>query len=229
MTDPDQDAKFETLYRELMPYAQRMARSLGAPPLDADELVMDAFIVLLQRRDELLELDETALKRYAIAVMRRAMMSAYRKQRRHEQRATGGSTDQAIEEISVSDTRDVVTALGELPEGERTLVQLVMRGHSMVEIAKMMELSSGTVYLRYARAIDKLRKRFESVPAPTEVDSDSYPIAEKAMSILVDEDLDANLFAEFLAELARFYTELSGGDELVIREGMVPSRPLVTA
>lgn len=49
------------------------------------------------------------------------------------------------------------------------------------------------------------------------------------LTILVDSDVDKELFAEFLAELASLYSELSGGDELIIRDGKTPAPVEVTA
>jgi hypothetical protein len=43
---------------------------------------------------------------------------------------------------------------------------------------------------------------------------------------LVDASADTNVLAEFLIELNRFYAELTGGDELVIREGRIPVVPV---
>lgn len=44
----------------------------------------------------------------------------------------------------------------------------------------------------------------------------------RPFAIIVDADVDQTLMADFLAELARLYAELSDGDELVIRDGKVP-------
>ncbi|MCP4581490.1 MAG: HPF/RaiA family ribosome-associated protein [candidate division Zixibacteria bacterium] len=45
----------------------------------------------------------------------------------------------------------------------------------------------------------------------------------KSLEIIIDADVDQNLLAGFLFELANFYSDISGGDELIIRgEGFLP-------
>ena len=44
----------------------------------------------------------------------------------------------------------------------------------------------------------------------------------QSLSVIVDSDVDKNLLAEFFAELASLYSDLSDGDELIIREGFTP-------
>lgn len=46
--------------------------------------------------------------------------------------------------------------------------------------------------------------------------------ATREFSIIFDASVDEERMAGFLGELAEFYFELSGGDELVIRQGKIP-------
>lgn len=47
-----------------------------------------------------------------------------------------------------------------------------------------------------------------------------------SFSIIIDSSVDVKKLAKFLGELAELYGELSNGDELVIRDGRIPSQKL---
>jgi hypothetical protein len=51
---------------------------------------------------------------------------------------------------------------------------------------------------------------------------DRPPADPPSINIVVDSEVDQDLLAEFLAELSGIYSELSGGDELIIVEGKLP-------
>lgn len=50
---------------------------------------------------------------------------------------------------------------------------------------------------------------------------EAFP-GKQTLSIVVDADIDTDFFATFLAALAECYRELSDGDDLVIREDVIP-------
>jgi len=92
---------------------------------------------------------------------------------------------------------------------------------SVKDIAKSLDLSSN----RTAQMLDAARKRIgfeEIVPQSKAAASPKPAAATQALGVVVDADVDPDLLVGFLVELASFYFEISGGDDLVIREGKIP-------
>jgi hypothetical protein len=65
------------------------------------------------------------------------------------------------------------------------------------------------------RVVERIRTKGPSVV----VLSDD---ASTSINVLVDSDVDPQTLAAFFAELSAIYSDLSDGDELVIREGKIP-------
>jgi cellobiose-specific phosphotransferase system component IIA len=55
-----------------------------------------------------------------------------------------------------------------------------------------------------------------------ETETEERQAPQRTLTLLVDLSIDSTLAADLLAEVSACYSELSGGDELVIRDGKVP-------
>ncbi len=116
--------------------------------------------------------------------------------------------------------------------------------NSLLQLAKRVRAEGGQVHLcgletKIERVLKsmKLDRVFDIYETPKEglvamkQVLKSYLLANVAqtVSVIVDVSVDRDLLAEFLAELASVYRELSNGDELVIRQGKIPVFEAATA
>ncbi len=126
-----------------------------------------------------------------------------------------------------------------LSPSDRLVVSLrVLEQLSTCEVAKIIGMHESTVRSRLKNALLRLRELQQEPESHSSIAQPSVSQHKKeerpsphstsqSLSLVVDEDINADLFAEFMTELSKFYAELSGGDELVIREGKIPVRSKV--
>lgn len=81
--------------------------------------------------------------------------------------------------------------------------------------------------LRLRESVDSIRRFIEIVEQhemDAGPDTDVLPKLPSSLSISIicDSDVSPEILAEFLAELSSVYSEISGGDELIIQDGKLP-------
>jgi hypothetical protein len=130
-------------------------------------------------------------------------------------------------------------AITQLPQLQRTAIRLrYIEGLALNETASKMGLSNRSVDRLCARSLkilrDELAKGFDeptrplglapsTTPASVSSESLRFTHVDRALGLIVDSSVDQELLLGFLFELAGLYAELSGGDQLVIRGGLVPA------
>lgn len=144
----DADA-FDALVTRHMERAFRIARRLLGHHEDAEDLVQDSFLLLLEKIDTF-ETGRSFVPWFNRIVVNRGLnVRESRKLRSTDAIPDSVANDGLSPEryAEQSDVRERVTAaLEELPERQRTIVQLFeLEGFSGVEIAEMLDISAGTV------------------------------------------------------------------------------------
>jgi len=153
--------RWEALYDRVAPPAYRLARAITADPAAAEDVVQEAFVRVLRRRDALRE--RGALDAYVTRAVRNLAYNHLRRRRsagaaraeleRRADRATAPPDPARGEEVARAEQ-----ALGALPPAQREVVHLrAHEGLAFPEVAARTGVPLGTVHSRYRAAIIKLR------------------------------------------------------------------------
>lgn len=155
-------AAFESLVSAHMRGAFSVAYRVLGNREDAEDLVQDAFIRLLERIDQF-----DARRRFRPWFYRIVVNLALNARRRGDVRATEtlpphvrATTSPPDEGAARAELRErLEAALAELPERQRTIVQLMeLEGFSSAEVAEVVGLADGTVRWHLHQAREALRQ-----------------------------------------------------------------------
>jgi RNA polymerase sigma-70 factor (ECF subfamily) len=171
---------FTQLVRRVQPRVHRWVLSYAMSADEADDIVQEVFVLVLERLDQYR--GEGSFQPWLYRVATRAAGRANRKMRR---RAALRAGPRAIPDRLVYETdpggrvdRDRLTAMirefwQELPERQRVVVDLVdLQGHSPNEAAEMLELNQSTLRANLFKGRQTLRSRLLArFPSLAEKDS----------------------------------------------------------
>lgn len=170
-TDAATAQTFDAFYLANMErLTQSLAATLGCP-LKAQDAAQEAMLKAYKRWDKVSAYGNPMGWCYRVAINQGR--TSWRKSSREDlsDKISARPSNDVIESLDA----DLVAALLKLPMAQRSVVVLrVFMGWSLDETAEALDIATGTVSSRYARAMDVLRRRV-AVTRPEFADS---PVAE---------------------------------------------------
>jgi len=163
----DEEA-FRGLFRRYGPSALALARRVARQPFLAEEIVQEAFLAVW-RNPHGYEEGRGSVRTWLMGMVHHRAVDAVRReeaQRRRAEDVAGASieevedlAEQVIEEVDLPrERRAVRAALGELPEEQRQVIELMyFGGLSQSTIAERLSLPLGTVKSRTLLGMRRLR------------------------------------------------------------------------
>jgi len=163
----DEEA-FRGLFRRYGPSAVALARRVARQPFLAEEIVQEAFLAVW-RNPHGYEEGRGSVRTWLMGMVHHRAVDAVRReeaQRRRAEDVAGASieevedpAEQVIEEVDLPrERRAVRAALGELPEEQRQVIELMyFGGLSQSTIAERLSLPLGTVKSRTLLGMRRLR------------------------------------------------------------------------
>lgn len=158
------ETRLEAQIPQLRRYAYALVRDRDA----ADDLVQDCLTHALSRWYQ--RRTEAELKPWLLAILRNLFISSYRTRAR---RSTHVGLDEAPDPGQPADqerglvARDALGALDLLPEEQKSLLLLVgVEELSYAEVARILDIPTGTVMSRLSRARQRLRALLDAEAAP---------------------------------------------------------------
>jgi RNA polymerase sigma-70 factor, ECF subfamily len=158
---PARDARLRNIVTQHYAFVWRSLRHLGVMPADADDAAQQVLIVVAQK------LDQVAVGRERSFLFATAMRIAHRwrrtRERRRELDNSEGVLDQLVNQTSAASDRAPARALldqilEDMPDDMRAVFMLYeVEQFTMLEIASLLELPTGTVASRLRRARDHFR------------------------------------------------------------------------
>lgn len=169
----DEEA-FRGLFRRYGPSAVALARRIARQPFLAEEIVQEAFLAVW-RNPHGYEESRGSVRTWLMGMVHHRAVDAVRReeaQRRRAEDVAGASieevedpAEQVIEEVDLPQERRAVrAALGELPEEQRQVIELMyFGGLSQSTIAERLSLPLGTVKSRTLLGMRRLRTALEGL------------------------------------------------------------------
>jgi RNA polymerase sigma-70 factor, ECF subfamily len=158
-------AAFDVLVERHMRRAFAVAYRVLGHREDAEDLVQDAFLAALEKLDTFQPGRSFGPWLYRIVVNRGLNARKARSLRETDPISpdVSSATPSPLRETERSELRThLAAAMRELPERQRTVVQLVeLEGFSSAEVAEMLDLSDGTVRWHLHQARQRLRQVLE--------------------------------------------------------------------
>src|SRR5580704_9151362 len=156
--DPQEDGFFTRELLTTIPSLRAFARSLGATPDRADDLVQETLIKAWANQQSFVR--GTNLKTWLFTILRNTAYSEYRKGWREVEDADGSYSAGLVTEpsqIAHLDMADFKSALTAVPEEQReALILIGASGFSYDEAAKICGCAVGTIKSRVNRARQRL-------------------------------------------------------------------------
>lgn len=164
--------EFSQLFTPHVDVLYRMAYQWTLDPGDAEELVQELALKVVNKVQELRKVDQ--LRPWLIKVMYRIFIDQHRRKKNNpvifentvndDDSAANKTIDQSIEPESLVDSEKLkVELIKELkkiePNRATALFLFEVEGYSISEIAELQQVSEGTVKSRIFRAKDSLKKK----------------------------------------------------------------------
>jgi RNA polymerase sigma factor (sigma-70 family) len=152
---------FEEIFNHFAPRVKAFLMKSGADPQMAEECTQEV-LATVWRKAHLFDPSRAGASTWIFTIARNKKIDAIRKQNRPEPEQLYPEQDyepdqEAVVELQ-QETERLVTALGELPEKQRILVEKAYLGElSHSEIAEITGLPLGTIKSRIRLALEKLR------------------------------------------------------------------------
>jgi RNA polymerase sigma-70 factor, ECF subfamily len=157
------------LFDELHPYLRRVAKMYSLrydlSTYDTEDLVHETMIKIYQNIDKVRTDSKEQLFAWCKRVAKNVAIDSYRQSRRRslECRTFEEESPLSVDATGPSNYGALLEyLLSELSEEEGELVRKRLSGTSMADIAKELDMPERTVYTKYHRVINKLRKRASS-------------------------------------------------------------------
>lgn len=157
---PDADAEFKQWLADVYGRLAAAVRRLGVPPGEAQDILHDSLIALIERRGRITSYD--MLLHYGLNLVRWRSSDAWRRRRREE--PVGGLAEMERlglgprsghvpnPEILVAAQDDLHQQLSSLSPRLREVMELAMTGRTSVEIAQQLGIEPATVRSLIRRA-----------------------------------------------------------------------------
>jgi RNA polymerase sigma-70 factor, ECF subfamily len=153
---------------ETIPALRRYAWALLRNESDADDLVQDCILRAIDRLNRFRT--DSELRPWLFTIMQNLYVNSWRRKRRQAELVT----DDAEADLAVSpsqpagmEVRDVLRGLDALPDDQRQVLLLTaVEGFQYDEVARMLDVPTGTVMSRLSRARDRLRDFIEGRERP---------------------------------------------------------------
>jgi len=158
---------YARLLEEQIPALRRYAFALVRDHDAADDLVQDSLERALSRR--YLRHPEGDLRAWLFTILRNLYISAYRTRKRRDVWKTIDEAQSSIEPEQEAglQARDVLTAIDQLPEEQKSLLLLIsVEDLSYEQAARVLAIPIGTVMSRLFRARQRLRTVMEDGHTP---------------------------------------------------------------
>jgi DNA-directed RNA polymerase specialized sigma24 family protein len=188
--------------------------------MDLDDMVQETLLQVVADAKDLPELSLEQLRQRVYLHVRYLVYGGRRKGLKREVPARM-DLDATNFEYDAEATRKLMEEITlRLSSDDRVVLRLMAEGRSTRQLAAELGISRAAAAERYSRAIQRIRKTAEESGILERWHLGAIP-KQKQFSIIVDSSVDSDLLARFLSELAALYSELTGGDELIIKEGKV--------
>ena len=155
-------AAYDKYAGDLYGYCQSLLRD----PNDAADAVQDTFVIAASKLGGLR--DPERLRAWLFAILRNLHIDAYRQARRRGTEVEIDEVDHretATRQEAALEARDVLAALEQLPEEQKSLLLLIgVEDFSYEEAARILGVPIGTVMSRLSRARQRLRSIVERGP-----------------------------------------------------------------
>jgi RNA polymerase sigma factor (sigma-70 family) len=234
--------EMESLITSLRIYATARARAELKSRLphqvliDEEDIVNDAFQELFRNADELEDRPLGEISGLLKAIISRTVTKSFRRISHQERNTEFEPLPELSDERQATDFRQIedresvtelMRAMARLPSMQRDVFRMLyIEQRSIEEVARTLGKTTSAIHGLKRRALTLLRKIIHNKKLRrSTVDFTSNFLRHNvahAFSIIVDADINIDLLADFLTELSSLYSDLSGGDELVIREGKIP-------
>ncbi len=146
-------------YRDLMLYR---ARQILQNDRDAEDIVHETFLVLIDHLDRLDEGRDPRNKAFILAILENKAINLWRRRHHLDEQATYEETVHIPAHLSEDSGLDV--AIARLPAEYRSVILLRFQmGYTTREIARMTGKKEGTVTRTITRAKTKLAKELENI------------------------------------------------------------------
>lgn len=153
------DRRFSKLVRPHLDALYRMAYRWAQNPEDAEDLVQETLVKVVDRVDEMEQLEK--LRSWLIKILYRCFVDLHRKRGRTPTQEWTADIDLLDEDNAkqLEYRRDLLKALETLNHEQRDVVLLHdTEGYTAAEVASILDISQGTVKSRLHRAREHLRK-----------------------------------------------------------------------
>lgn len=158
----------------LVPALRRYAFALTRDRTLADDLVQDCLERAINRRHQLRQVETP--RAWLFTILHRLTIDRLRQDKRRYGTPGHNTLLDRLDEDALAEAppqehrlvhQDLLRALAALPEEQRTVLLLVtVEGLSYADTAKVLDIPSGTVMSRLARARDRIRQLLEGAMPP---------------------------------------------------------------
>ena len=167
------DAEFRRALVATLPRMRKLAHALCGAPADSDDLLQAAMERALQRQDQCR--DSSRIEAWVASMVRSVWKNELRS--RQVRRGNGITDVEVLRDASLSAQPDrmcqfasLAEQVAALPEEQRQVVILVdIEGMSYRETAEVLDLPTGTVMSRLARARDRLMQTASAANAVSDI------------------------------------------------------------
>lgn len=161
--DHQDKAAFATLFRHFAPRVKAFLMKSGADATTAEECAQDVMATLWQKA-HLFDPARASVATWVFTIARNRRIDAFRKARRPEPEELPWGPEPEPDQAEVleaqQDTERLGTALAQLPEKQRALIERAFYGDlSHSEIAAETGLPLGTIKSRIRLALERLRQQ----------------------------------------------------------------------
>lgn len=162
-----------TLIEPLIPPLRRYARALVQDSGTADDLVQDCLELAIRRWHQRRADGDT--RSWIFAILHNLAVSRFRQTKRRGphvpiEDASPDTVAQAPQQEQGLLERDVMRALGSLPEDQKSVLLLVsVEEMSYAEVARALNIPVGTVMSRLSRARERMRRLIDADETPNQI------------------------------------------------------------
>jgi RNA polymerase sigma factor (sigma-70 family) len=158
------EAALRELFELLLPRLRYISRRYSGPRgyPDADELAQEALLKIYSHLDKAPMDDTQRFMSWCMVVARNVAVDYARKSQREEIQCERFDAEPRAAEMLTERTQLLLSeALSGLSQADRELLECRLKGTAMSEIAEMQNQSRASVYRRYSRILNELRKQLE--------------------------------------------------------------------